>query len=207
MDFAVLLSFAVTSLILAAAPGPDILFVLAQSAQAGAKAGLAVVVGLMIGCLIQTVAAAAGLAAVVAASPMLFWAIRLAGAAYLLYLAWGAWHAAVSEQSAAGVQAVSRMALLRRGVVMNVTNPKVQIFFLAFFPQFASKGAKGLQMAAEMGLLGVIFTACSFVVMAGCALFAGAVADKVRSPRVQFVLNRASAVIFTALAAAAIFVE
>lgn len=203
MDFAVLLSFAATSLILAAAPGPDILFVLAQSAQSGARAGLSVVVGLMIGCLIQTAAAAAGLAAVVAASPVLFLTIRLVGAAYLLYLAWMAWSAPVCTQGAQ-VQHASSAALLRRGIIMNVTNPKVQIFFLAFFPQFATKGAAGLRMALEMGLLGVIFTLCAFAVMSSCALFAGALADKIRSPKVQRVLNKGSALIFLCLAVAAV---
>ena len=79
---------------------------------------------------------------------------------------------------------------------MNVTNPKVQIFFLAFFPQFATRGATGL--------LGVIFTVCAFVVMAGCALFAGVLSDTIRSPRVQIVLNKASAFIFIGLALAAV---
>ena len=198
MDVAVLLSFAAASLVLAAAPGPDI-----QSAQSGARAGLTVVIGLMVGCLIQTAAAAAGLAAVVAASPWLFWTIRLAGAAYLLYLAWGAWHAPTSAQTARAT-VIDRSALLRRGIIMNVTNPKVQIFFLAFFPQFATRGATGWQMAMEMGLLGVIFTVCAFVVMAGCALFAGVLSDTIRSPRVQIILNKASAFIFIGLALAAV---
>lgn len=206
MDFAVLFSFVMTSLVLAAAPGPDILFVLAQSAQSGARAGLAIVGGLAIGCLIQTAAAAAGLAAVVAASPFLFLAIRLAGAVYLLYLAWSAWNAPVCSK-AVQVTQVSRMSLLRRGIIMNVTNPKVQIFFLAFFPQFATPGATGARMALEMGLLGIIFTLCALVVMAGCALFAGAVADKIRSPKVQRVLNKTSAVIFLCLAVAAVLTE
>lgn len=206
MDYAVLVSFAVTSLVLAAAPGPDILFVLAQSAQSGARSGLAVVAGLMIGCLIQTAAAAAGLAAVVAASPVLFWAIRLAGAAYLLYLAWGAWNAPTASDSRTA-QPLDYGALLKRGVIMNVTNPKVQIFFLAFFPQFATKGASGLQMALEMSLLGVIFTLSAFLVMSACALFAGALADKIRSPSVQRVLNKASALIFVSLAVAAVLAE
>lgn len=192
MDVAVLLSFAAASLVLAAAPGPDILYVLAQSAQSGARAGLTVVIGLMVGCLIQT-----------AASPWLFWTIRLAGAAYLLYLAWGAWHAPTSAQTARAT-VIDRSALLRRGIIMNVTNPKVQIFFLAFFPQFATRGATGWQMAMEMGLLGVIFTVCAFVVMAGCALFAGVLSDTIRSPRVQIVLNKASAFIFIGLALAAV---
>ena len=90
---------------------------------------------------------------------------------------------------------------------MNVTNPKVQIFFLAFFPQFATKGASGLQMALEMSLLGVIFTLSAFLVMSACALFAGALADKIRSPSVQRVLNKASALIFVSLAVAAVLAE
>ena len=184
MDAAVLLSFAAASLVLAAAPGPDILYVLAQSAQSGARAGLAVV----------------------AASPWLFWTIRLAGAAYLVYLAWGAWHAPVSVGQTQA-ERINLAVLLRRGVIMNVTNPKVQIFFLAFFPQFASKGATGWQMASEMGLLGVVFTLCAFVVMAGCALFAGVLSDTIRSPRVQFVLNKASALIFLGLAVAAVVAQ
>ena len=175
MDAAVLLSFAAASLVLAAAPGPDILYVLAQSA-------------------------------VVAASPWLFWTIRLAGAAYLVYLAWGAWHAPVSVGQTQA-ERINLAVLLRRGVIMNVTNPKVQIFFLAFFPQFASKGATGWQMASEMGLLGVVFTLCAFVVMAGCALFAGVLSDTIRSPRVQFVLNKASALIFLGLAVAAVVAQ
>ena len=179
---------------------------LAQSAQSGARAGLAVVVGLMIGCLIQTAAAAAGLAAVVAASPWLFWTIRLAGAAYLVYLAWGAWHAPVSVGQTQA-ERINLAVLLRRGVIMNVTNPKVQIFFLAFFPQFASKGATGWQMASEMGLLGFVFTLCAFVVMVACALFAGVLSDTIRSPRVQFILNKASALIFLGLAVAAVVAQ
>ena len=90
---------------------------------------------------------------------------------------------------------------------MNVTNPKVQIFFLAFFPQFASKGATGWQMASEMGLLGFVFTLCAFVVMAACALFAGVLSDTIRSPRVQFILNKASALIFLGLAVAAVVAQ
>ena len=200
MDVAVLLSFAAASLVLAAAPGPDILYVLAQSAQSGARAGLTVVIGLMVGCLIQTAAAAAGLAAVVAASPWLFWTIRLAGAAYLLYLAWGAWHAPTSAQTARAT-VIDRSALLRRGIIMNVTNPKVQIFFLAFFPQFVTRGASSLQTACEMTVLGVTFMIVTLLVFSLIAFCAGSVAEKLRTPRVQFYLNRTAAVIFACLAA------
>ena len=153
MDVAVLLSFTAASLVLAAAPGPDILYVLAQSAQSGARAGLTVVIGLMVGCLIQTAAAAAGLAAVVAASPWLFWTIRLAGAAYLLYLAWGAWHAPTSAQTARAT-VIDSSALLRRGIIMNVTNPKVQIFFLAFFRSLQPEERPAGRWPWKWGFLG-----------------------------------------------------
>ena len=203
MNLAVYLTFVGTSLLLALAPGPDNLFVLAQSATCGAKSGLAVVAGLITGLVCQTLAAAMGIAAVVAATPWLFWAVRLVGAAYLLYLAVGAWRSGVSEAHAGTVagNAPSMASLWRRGVIMNVTNPKVQIFFLAFFPQFVTPGADGLQTVTEMVILGVTFMAATAVVFGSIALFAGSIADRLRTPKVQMLLNRASAVLFVLLAA------
>ena len=133
MTWEVFGAFVVTSLILAVAPGPDNLFVLVQSAVYGARSGLA---------------------AVVAASDVLFWDIRILGALYLLYLVWGAWHAPHDAGIARGV-ALSYGALYRRGIVMNITNPKVQIFFLAFFPQFVTEFPvflPGLEPREECGL-------------------------------------------------------
>ena len=193
-------AFVLTSLILAVAPGPDNLFVLVQSALYGARAGLAVVAGLLTGLVFQTIAAALGVAAVVAASPVLFWGIRLLGAAYLLYLAWGAWHAP-ADAGRTNVERLSPARLYRRGVVMNVTNPKVQIFFLAFFPQFVTPGLDFLHTALEMTILGVTFMAATAVVFTAVALLAGSVANRLRTPRVQFWMNKTAAVIFVALAA------
>ena len=130
MDPALWLTFAGASLVLAVAPGPDNLFVLAQSAVYGVRAGLTVVLGLCTGLVVQTICAACGLAAVVAAVPALFWGIRIAGACYLIYLAWMAWTHAVSDSEGPQGTALTGMALWRRGVIMNITNPKVQIFFL-----------------------------------------------------------------------------
>ena len=143
MAFSLWLAFFGASLLLAIAPGPDNLFVLMQSAVFGVRAGMIVVLGLATGLLLQTLAAALGIAAVVAAVPALFWAIKCLGAAYLLWLAWQAWTHA--KDAARGHDAVklSGLALWRRGVVMNITNPKVQIFFLAFFPQFVPAGVTG----------------------------------------------------------------
>ena len=133
MTFSVWLTFLGASLLLSAAPGPDNLFVLAQSAVYGVRAGVTVVFGLMTGLVLQTFFAACGLAAVVAAVPALFMAIKLAGAAYLLYLAWGAWTHAADPVGTERAVELSPVQLWRRGLIMNITNPKVQIFFLAFF--------------------------------------------------------------------------
>ena len=200
MDFALLLTFAGASLVLAVAPGPDNLFVLAQSAVYGVRAGLTVVLGLCTGLVVQTICAACGVAAVVAAVPALFWGIRIAGACYLLYLAWMAWTHAVSDSEGPQGTALTGAALWRRGVIMNITNPKVQIFFLAFFPQFVQPGTEGLDLIIQMVIQGVIFIGATLIVFSAVAWGAGALADKMRSPTFQLWLNRISAVIFLMLA-------
>ncbi len=199
MDIGTLGAFVAASFALAAAPGPDIIFVTVQSAVCGARAGLYVVLGLMCGLVLQTCAASFGIAAVVVASPVLFWGIRLLGAAYLLYLAWHAWRATgISAGPAADMR--SGLALTKRGFIMNITNPKVQIFFLAFLPQFVSAGVTGVQAAFELALLGMINILCSGAVMASAALFAGTVALVLRRENVRRIMNRTAAVIFVLLA-------
>lgn len=192
-------AFVVASVVLAVAPGPDNLFVLVQSSLYGAKAGLLIVLGLVAGLVLQTLAAACGVAAVVAASDWLFWGIRLLGAAYLGYLAVMSWKYPTSSVGQ-GTDRLSNAALVRRGLIMNVTNPKVQIFFLAFFPQFVTPGAGSAQTAVEMIVLGATFMIVTLVVFGAVALCAGSLADRLRTPSVQFWLNRTASVIFAALA-------
>jgi len=191
--------------LLALSPGPDNLFVLMQSAQRGWRAGLAVVAGLCIGILGHTAAVALGLAALVAASPAAFTALKLAGAAYLLYLAWGAWRAPTSAgtaTAAADAQALplrQALQMVGRGIVMNATNPKVLIFFLALLPQFADprQGSMGTQIA----LLGSTFMLATLLVFGAIALFSGWFGSLLQgSPRAQRLLNRLTALVFIGLA-------
>ena len=139
MDFSVWTAFCLASIVLAMAPGPDNLFVLSQSAIYGPRSGIIVVIGLCSGLVIQTLCAACGIAAVIAAIPALFFAIKLAGALYLFYLAYKAWVHAKDEIVTNESSKKTGLMLWRRGLIMNITNPKVQIFFLAFFPQFVAK--------------------------------------------------------------------
>ena len=203
MPFDLWVSFTIAAAVLAVAPGPDNLFVLLQSAMYGARAGIFVTLGRCVGVFIQTLLAAFGVAAVVAASPTLLMIIQFAGAAYLLYLAWGAWNAPVGGESGESSKKYPRLTnfqLWRRGILMNITNPKVLIFFLAFFPQFIIKGSTESQVMVQMLIMGMTFLVCTLVVFSAIAWCAGTLADRLRSPKVQTILNKVSAVIFTVLA-------
>ena len=200
MSFALWFSFFSASLLLAVAPGPDNLFVITQSAVYGVRAGLCVVFGFITGLVLHTVLAACGVAAMVVAVPALLWTIKLVGATYLLYLAWGAWMYANDAVNGAQAVALRPIQLWRRGFIMNVTNPKVQIFFLAFFPQFVMPGTKGVALASQMLIQGATFMLATLIVFSALACLAGAAADWLCRPRWRAWLSRASAVIFVTLA-------
>lgn len=201
-----LTAFFGVAVLLGLSPGPDNLFVLMQSAQRGWRVGLCVVAGLCGGLVVHTAAVALGLAAVVAASPMLFAAIKWCGAAYLAYLAWGAWRAPVSRAPVApehsAREALTPGAALRwagRGVVMNLTNPKVLVFFLAFLPQFADPARGGV--AVQVMVLGCVFMLATMLVFGAIACGSGLFGQLLqRSARAQRWLNRAAATVFGALA-------
>ena len=209
----VLITFFGVALLLGLSPGPDNLFVLVQSAQRGWRVGLCVVLGLCLGLVGHTAAVALGLAAVVATSPMLFTALKLCGAAYLAYLAWGAWHAPVSVEESARAQEqrdvltlCSAMGWVGRGVVMNLTNPKVLIFFLAFLPQFADP-ARG-SVPVQIMVLGSVFMAAAWLVFGSIACFSGLFGQILqRSVRAQRWLNRIAATVFGALALRLVMVQ
>jgi threonine/homoserine/homoserine lactone efflux protein len=196
---ATLAAFFAVSALLALAPGPDNLYVLTQSALRGPGAGLAVTLGLCTGLLVHTSAVALGVAALVRASAAAFAALKLAGAGYLLYLAWRAFGAAASELRAAGEGGLRGWALYRRGIFMNVTNPKVSIFFLAFLPQFADP-ARGA-LAPQLVLLGGVFIVAALLVFGAISFLAGALGERLRrSARAQRLLNRLAGVVFVGLA-------
>ncbi|MNT32002.1 Homoserine/homoserine lactone efflux protein [compost metagenome] len=205
-----LVAFFGVAVLLALSPGPDNLFVLMQSVQRGWRVGIAVVVGLCLGVVVHTTAVALGLAAVFAASSIAFTVLKWCGAAYLAYLAWGAWRAPVSaEKSGNGANAESAnsyeisskelLAMVRRGVVMNLTNPKVLIFFLAFLPQFADPAIG--PVGPQIFVFGAVFILAAFLVFGAIALFSGVFGNLLlRSPRAQFWLNKITAVVFVGLA-------
>ena len=191
------LTFLTASLLLAAAPGPDNVFVLTQSVLHGRAAGLVVVLGLCTGLVVHSVAVAVGVAAIFQTSAVAFSALKLVGAGYLLYLAWQAFRARPASVPAQGE--ADRGGLYRRGIVMNVTNPKVSIFFLAFLPQFTDP-ARG-SVTVQVVLLAGLFVLATVLVFGTVALVAGSLgAWLARSDRAQIALNRVAGVVFVALA-------
>ena len=192
-------TFFMASILLALAPGPDNIFVLTQAALRGKIAGLAVTLGLCTGLIVHTTAVAVGVAAIFRTSAVAFTVLKSLGACYLLYLAWKAFRAAATVIHPAKTAEISRAKLYRRGIIMNITNPKVSIFFLAFLPQFADP-ARG-PLTVQLILLGGIFIIATILVFGGIALLAGTIGEWLnRSARTQQIMNRVAGGIFVGLA-------
>ena len=192
-------TFFLASALLAIAPGPDNVFVLTQSALHGKLSGLVVMFGLCTGLLVHTTAVAFGVAVIFQASALAFTLLKVIGAGYLLYLAWQILRASPEQIRLHDNPRKKLAALYRRGIIMNVTNPKVSIFFLAFLPQFADpqRGPISLQMVA----LGGIFILATILVFGTVALIGGALGDWLnRSPRAQRIMNWVAGCVFVALA-------
>jgi threonine/homoserine/homoserine lactone efflux protein len=151
LDPQLFVAFLVAAWVLILTPGPDMLFVIGQTLAGGARRGWAALLGIGAGALVHIVLAVSGVAALLAASPALFDALRLAGALYLLWLAQGALRAAWRGGARLEPSRPARAAF-RDGFVTNLTNPKVILFFLAFLPQFVDPGRAPAWV--QMALLG-----------------------------------------------------
>ncbi len=133
-----LVVFLLASLILAITPGPDNLYVLMQSAVYGYKTGIFITLGLCTGLLIHSVAVALGLTILLLSLPYTLSLLKLFGASYLVYLSWRSYRAAAIEISLQNHEALTTFQSYQRGIILNVSNPKVGLFFLAFLPQFTN---------------------------------------------------------------------
>ncbi len=165
-----LLLFLLMALTLNVTPGPDMLYVIARSAEQGRLAGIASAFGIAAGVLVHTLAVAFGLAGLLVAVPVAYDVVKYAGAAYLIYLGL---RILMSRQQLMAANAVDRAtlaAIFRQGVVTNVLNPKVALFFLAFLPQFVDL-ARG-SVAVQLMFLGILFNISGTTVNVVVALLA-----------------------------------
>ncbi|MBD1371841.1 LysE family translocator [Hazenella sp. IB182357] len=201
-----MLNFLVVAIILTLTPGPDIVFVMLQSMTHSKKNAIATALGLCTGLIAHTMAAVLGISALIYQSAFAFQLVKWAGAVYLLYLAWQALKESKTEMGSENVQSGSFGELYRKGIFMNILNPKVSLFFLALFPQFIdpNRGSVSIQMA----MLGFIFIVQAFLVFLLVSIFANKIGRHLlQSVRATRVINQVKAGVFALLGIRLAFLE
>jgi len=171
LNSAALPVFVLASFVVLVAPGPAVLFVVTRSLDQGRRAGVASSLGLGLGILVHAVATTAGLSALLVSSAVAYTAVKLAGAAYLVYLGIGT---LVRREEPGALRVASdapHRQLLLQGLAINVMNPKVALFFLAFLPQFTDPSRGPL--VPQLAVLGLLFVVMGTAVDVGYALLAG----------------------------------
>jgi threonine/homoserine/homoserine lactone efflux protein len=192
------LLFVATSLLVIATPGQDMILVMSRSVALGPAAGVVTAAGVSIGLVGHTILAALGLGAILRASEMLFTGLKLAGAAYLVWLGVGLLRTRGAELALRGSSARSSVRLFADGALSNLSNPKIAIFYFAFLPQFVPAGAA--HPTLSMLALGLVFAGLTFLVKAPVGLFAGLLSGWLRArPRALVWLHRASGAVLVGL--------
>lgn len=203
VNHVLVLSFLLAVTVISLVPGPDMLYVLANGVSHGRRAGVLAALGMSTGLAVHTVAASLGLSALLLAAPVVFHALRVLGALYLGYLAIMALRSSRRAEEDMAAPTPGRRSLRRvylMGVLTNLANPKVILFYLAFFPQFVMP-ADPLPVPAQFLLLGVLFIAVGLLVDASVGLAAGHLAALFRRrPSVRRWLDRLCAAVFGGLA-------
>ncbi|WP_317045681.1 LysE family translocator [Lutibacter agarilyticus] len=171
----ILISFIGASMLLTIMPGPDIIYVLVQSITNGKKYGIVTALGLVSGIIVHTTLVAFGVSAVLKQSEILFFIIKLFGALYLLYLAYLSYKATDEVLLDSNVQKKGLLKLFKQGFVMNVLNPKVSIFFLAFFPGFLF--SESISTVTQFYILGGLFMLQALFVFSMVSILSGSFAQ------------------------------
>ena len=175
------MSFVAASLVILLIPGPGVAYVVARSLGQGAAAAFASALGLSLGVLVHVAAAVVGLSAVIAGSALLFTAMKLLGAAYLIYLGIALLRSGIAPMRVGSVTHYTWARLVRDGVIVSATNPKIAIFFMAFLPQFISVESAGA--ASQIVVLGVIYATLALITDTAYGVFAGKIRDLVINNR------------------------
>lgn len=197
LNLEILFTFVLATVALAISPGPDNIFVLTQSITNGKKYGLATTAGLISGCLLHTTLLAFGISAIINRNEILFLGIKVFGACYLFYLAYRVYKSeAMSGLPVNNVPKKGLGKLFWQGFIMNVLNPKVTLFFLAFFPAFLFSNQ--LSTVIQFYILGLLFMVVSFCVFGLIAVLAGSIT--------KYIVNNPNAGLFLKWLQIAVFV-
>jgi threonine/homoserine/homoserine lactone efflux protein len=192
--------FLITSFIVVISPGTGVLYTLATGLSRGARASIVAAFGCTLGIVPHLAAAIMGLAALLHTSALAFQIFKYLGVAYLLFMAWSTLRESGALKVERQVGARSALQVTVTAILINILNPKLSIFFLAFLPQFISAGEPNA--LPRMLELSAVFMLMTFVVFVGYGLFAAAIRDHVISrPRVLTWMRRSFAAAFAALGA------
>jgi threonine/homoserine/homoserine lactone efflux protein len=198
--------FLITSFIVVVSPGTGVLYTLAAGLSRGARASVVAAFGCTIGIVPHMAAAIMGLAALLHTSALAFQVFKYLGVAYLLYMAWSSLRERGALRVEKEVGTRSAVQVTVTGILINILNPKLSIFFLAFLPQFVSAGEAN--PLSRMLALSAVFMLMTFVVFVGYGLFAASIRDHVISrPRVLTWMRRSFAGAFAALGAKLAFAD
>ena len=199
LDLEILSAFFITSILLALVPGPDNLFVLTQSMLQGKKAGFMIILGLCTGLLFHTFMVVIGVSVIFQTSIIAFTFLKIIGAIYLLYLAWQLFKSSNSKIETKKSHLIEYKKLYFKGIFMNITNPKVSLFFLAFLPQFTNINLGNISF--QMLVLGILFILSTILVFGLIAFFSEKLAKNFnKSNNFQNILNKFTSFIFVVLA-------
>lgn len=206
MPIEVLVAFFSASVLLGMTPGQDNIFVLIHSAIHGRLAGILVTLGLCTGLIVHTIAASIGLAVLFKISPIAFVLLKSIGAVYLIYLSINSFRNSAKKISLQKDCKANLSGLYYRGIIMNVTNPNVSLFFIAFLPQFI-KYSYGL-VFPQFILLGGLFILATLLVFGIIVFFAGSLGSLInRSEKTQRVLNWIAGTVFAGIAVKLVFTK
>lgn len=197
--FEQLITFLTASILLTLSPGPDIIFVLVQGMTNGKKYGIVTAFGLVIGIIVHTTLVAFGISALIGASENLFLVLKLFGAAYLFFLAYQVYKSDTEFHfSSEKAKKQNLVSLFKKGFFMNVLNPKVAIFFLAFFPGFLWNPAGNT--IVQFYVLGLLFIVQAFVIFALVAILAGKISVYLKKhPKSGFVFKWTQIMVFVGI--------
>lgn len=200
-----ILGFLSAAILLTLMPGPDILFVITQSITRGKKAGIIFACGLCTGLIAHTAAVSLGLSLILYNSPVAFSVLKYMGATYLIYLGVKSYihrkENSLALPSATGVE----YKLYRKGILMNILNPKVLLFFIAFFPQFVSPATEN--PAGELLILGLLFMAQGIVIFSLVALLADRLSRRLmQNARFSLIMHIIESLVYFAIGISLIFV-
>ncbi|MGG4218456.1 LysE family translocator [Paenibacillus jamilae] len=196
MELHTILAFLGAAIVLTIMPGPDNVFTLTQSIAKGRNAGIFTTLGLCTGLLVHIFAATFGLAAIIYQSSLAFAVIKYAGAAYLLFLAYKSFRAKDTNFELKSGDTLNYKSLYKKGVIMNLLNPKISLFFLAFLPQFVNQESGNVSV--QMLVLGVVFLMQTLVLFILISIFAGKVGSFLRrNPSFSKKINYIQGSLFT----------